>query len=162
MVCCDFCHLVYHPRCLDVMPTLSSIFACAECKEVSGKTIKQEQKTKGKRHLSPWRCFFFLKDAESVFFLQLWHLYLRADRDAMMILKPLGTWRARASSVLKNLRRLVRRDRTCENHSPVTTCTPPLPPLLPPPFRSGVRRRPLPLPGNLAGERPRGGSWMRA
>ena len=34
MLCCDFCHLVYHPRCLEVTPSLTSLFACADCKEV--------------------------------------------------------------------------------------------------------------------------------
>lgn len=34
VLCCDFCHLVYHPRCLEVTPGLTSLFACSDCKEV--------------------------------------------------------------------------------------------------------------------------------
>ncbi|CAN0221823.1 unnamed protein product, partial [Ectocarpus fasciculatus] len=33
VLCCDFCHLVYHPRCLEVTPGLTSLFACSDCKE---------------------------------------------------------------------------------------------------------------------------------
>lgn len=33
LVCCDFCHLVFHPKCLEVTPALSSLFACPDCKE---------------------------------------------------------------------------------------------------------------------------------
>lgn len=33
VVCCDFCHVVFHPRCLEVTPALSSLFACPDCKE---------------------------------------------------------------------------------------------------------------------------------
>ncbi|CAM9141767.1 unnamed protein product [Scytosiphon promiscuus] len=33
VLCCDFCHLVYHPSCLEVTPGLTSLFACSDCKE---------------------------------------------------------------------------------------------------------------------------------
>ena len=41
MLCCDFCHLVYHPRCLEVTPGPTSLFACSDCKEVSRCQLEQ-------------------------------------------------------------------------------------------------------------------------
>lgn len=38
LVCCDFCHLVFHPKCLEVTPALSSLFACSDCKEARSDT----------------------------------------------------------------------------------------------------------------------------